>query len=114
MKLFLSLLFSALMTAGCIAPRLGLKTIKYDETQRKPIAKSVEIPIFSDRKDIPYEFKVIGLVQASPPRAERDFGHDPIFYLKQQAREIGGKALLNLKSKKGYIWTAEVITQNQN
>jgi len=86
-----------------------LKTIKYDDVERPQTPKNIEMKIFSDRADIPYQFKVIGLVRAAPPRAERDFGHEPIFYLKKQAREIGGKALLNLKSEESYIWTAEVI-----
>ena len=114
MKLFISLFLAAFLTAGCVLPRLGLKTIKYDETVRQPVSENVHIHIFSDRKDIPFKFKVIGLVKASPPKAERDFGHDPIIYLKKQAREIGGKALLNLKSKKGYIWSAEVIVETES
>ena len=108
MKVY-SLLIATVLIVGCIAPRLGLKTIKYDDVERPQTQKNLEMKIFSDRADIPYQFKVIGLVRAAPPRAERDFGHEPIIYLKKQAREIGGKALLNLKSEESYIWTAEVI-----
>jgi inosine/xanthosine triphosphate pyrophosphatase family protein len=111
MKYFLLTLPIFLMS--CAMPRLGLNTIKYDDVYRSPLPESQIVRIFSSREDIPYKFEVIGRVEASPPRAERDFGHDPIFYLKKQAREVGGIGLINLKNKdeNHHMWSAEVIVK---
>jgi hypothetical protein len=113
MKILLAILVVSFFVCGCAMPRLGLKTIKYDDITRKPTPVSVPVRIFSSRQDISFPFVVIGRVQASPPRAERDFGHEPIFYLKQQAREIGGLGLINLSNKddSSHVWFAEVVAE---
>lgn len=102
-----------ILALSCALPRLGLNTIKYDDVYRQPTPESIPVRIFSSRADIPYRFTVIGRVEASPPRAERNFGHDPVFYLKKQAREIGGVALINLQNKdeNSHMWSAEVIVK---
>ncbi len=92
----------------------GFKTVRYGEVVRQPVPEIVEIPIFSERKDIPYKFKLIGQVRARPTTPERNLGDAPVFDFKKQARVIGGKALLNLReSQEANIWLADVIVQSE-
>ena len=83
---------------GCVAPRLGKEMIRYDNVSRAPTPKDQFIAIFDSREDVPFAFTVIGEVQAAPMRAERDFGYDPVQLLKDQARDMGGIALLEVRS----------------
>jgi len=104
---------SLVLLAGCVAPRLGTESVRYDNTQRPAVSGSTFIPIFDSRSDVDFPFKVIGEVTAAPMRAERDFGHDPIELLKEQAREMGGTALLEARSgddhDSQHVWKAKVI-----
>jgi len=104
-----------LFLAGCIAPRLGKKAVRYDNVERTQTPESVFIPIYASRKDVPFFFIVIGEVQAAPPRAERDFGYEPIELLREQARELGGIALLEVKSGDDFdsqhSWKGKVIVK---
>ena len=52
--------------------------------------ESVFVPIYDSAKDVPFDFIVIGEVQAAPMRFEKDFGYEPIEMLREHARELGG------------------------
>lgn len=116
MKTFKSasaIVVSLALLAGCIAPRLGTESVRYDNVQRLAVSEDTFIPIFDSRSDVDFPFKVIGEVTAAPMGAERDFGHDPIELLKEQAREMGGTALLEARSgddrDSKHVWKAKVI-----
>jgi hypothetical protein len=102
---------------GCVAPRLGKEAIRYDNISRAPTPKDQFIPIFDSREDVPFAFTVIGEVQAAPMRAERDFGYDPIQLLKDETRDMGGIALLEVKSGDSHdsrhVWKGKVIVRKE-
>ena len=115
MKNLILSIISLCILSGCVTPRLGKKTVRYDIIQREPTPENTFIEIFDSREDVPFPFKVIAEVQAAPPRAERDFGYDPIQILKSQARELGGIALLEVRSgedhKSRNIWKGKVLAR---
>ncbi len=102
---------------GCVAPRLGREAIRYDNISRAPTPKDQFMPIFDSREDVLFAFTVIGEVQAAPMRAERDFGYDPIQLLRDQARDMGGIALLEVKSEQSHdsrhVWKGKVIVRKE-
>jgi hypothetical protein len=110
-------LFIVFALTGCIAPRLGLESVRYDNVVRAPTPEGQFIPIYDSRQDVSFDFIVIGEVIAAPLRAERDFGHDPIELLKKQAREIGGVGLVEVKSgserDSRHVWKGKVIVKKQ-
>ena len=84
MKSLILLLATTFLIGGCALPRLGLKTIRYDEIQRPATSDSVAIQVFiGEQDDVPFKCKIIGKVQGSR-----------IDDLMQQARSIGGIGLL--------------------
>lgn len=105
------------LVSGCVAPRLGKKVVRYDNIERALTSENIFIEIYDSREDVPFPFKVIAEVQASPPRAERDFGHDPIKILKSQARELGGIALLEVRSGEDHdsrnFWKGKVLVREE-
>jgi hypothetical protein len=115
-KLFLTAI-SLCLLSGCVAPRLGKKAVRYDNIERASTPENTFIEIYDSREDVPFPFKVIAEVQAAPPRAERDFGHDPILILKSQARKLGGIALLEVRSGEDHdsrnVWKGKVIARRQ-
>ena len=117
MKNLILTVISLCFLSGCVAPRLGKETVRYDNIERAPTPNSTFIDIYDSREDVPFPFKVIAEIQAAPPRAERDFGHDPIQILKSQARELGGIALLEVRSGENHdsrhVWKAKVLARRE-
>lgn len=111
------LLFAIVSLSACVAPRLGLDSVRYENIARQPTPTDQFIPIYDSREDVPFAFVVIGEVIAAPMRAERDFGHDPIELLKRQAREMGGIGLIEVKSgsehDSRHVWKGKVIVKKQ-
>jgi len=115
-KLFLTVITLCLVS-GCVAPRLGKMVVRYDNIERPPTSENIFIEIYDSRTDVPFPFKVIAEVQSAPMRAERDFGHDPIQILKSQTRELGGIALIEVRSGEDHdsrnVWKGKVLVRRQ-
>ena len=112
---FAILFLSIVSLTACVAPRLGLESVRYESIARQPTPENQFIPIYDSRQDVPFAFIVIGEVIAAPMRAERDFGYEPIELLRKQAREMGGIGLIEVKSgseqDSRHVWKGKVIVE---
>lgn len=103
---------------------------RYDDVRRTPRASDHPIPIIADPAGLDRPYVIIGMVQADPGSmagiADRELQEG----LRQEARKMGGDALINLQRKSDlrghpsgramhpnadresirFIWVAEVIS----
>lgn len=114
-RIVLSVLALSLCTSGCVSAR----AIKYTAESRPPKPATYQMDILEASK-APRPYKVIGMVQAN---AGAKFNiKDPIEALRQEARNLGGDALIDFSQQPiaggsdgdsyGHVrdlWTAKVI-----
>ncbi len=118
------LFFAILFLQACTMPRLGVKSVHYDNKSRQPIQPGQFFGTYGSLDDVPYRYVVIGEVVVAPvdgpTHAENDPDYDPLEYdpiglLRKQAKEMGGTGLVGItrgsEPDSKYVWRAIVVAK---
>jgi hypothetical protein len=89
-KFIFPILLTVIFIFGCVTT----KSIRYETIIRPPKPSDYPIEIL-DRENIKHPYKVIGIVQAEARRSHNI--DDVIEHLKNEARKMGGDALIDLQ-----------------
>jgi hypothetical protein len=92
-KIFTTLIFIIVFLYGCITVR----NVRYESVIRDPKSQDYPIEIF-ESKDLERDYKVIGIVEASFAGKVKNL-NKIADKLRQEARKMGGDALIDLTKK---------------
>jgi hypothetical protein len=109
------LLFAIVFLQACTMPRLGVESVRYNNTLRQPTEADQYIPIYDSLDAVPFNFVFIGEVIVSPIRIDQEVDYDPLGLLRKQTREMGGIGLVEVKRGTSldsrYEWRGKVIIE---
>lgn len=92
----LSTLLTALMIAVLLTSCAGPSVIRYEEENRQPKPFDFPIPVL-DKAKIDRPYKIIGQIQIDTSKS--DFATLIVEQLKDEARKLGGDALIDLQKQ---------------
>lgn len=106
-------------------PRLGVESVRYNNTLRQPTQVDQYIPIYDSLDAVPFNFVFIGEVIVSPMHIDQEVDYDPFDYdlldydplglLRKRTREMGGIGLVDVKRGTSldsrYEWRGKVIIE---
>ena len=99
----------ALTVISCRGPKWKTETYTYDNLARETISENTPIRIYYQKTDIKFSYKIIGRAHAISSKKQSYQDPVPVKLLQDQARKIGGHALLPPSLNDKYTWTAPII-----
>ena len=109
MKALPIMLSLALIICSCRSPSWTVDTYSYDNLVRDPIPQTQPIRIYYLKSDINFKYKIIGRAHATCTELQSIQHPIPKELLANQARKIGGFAILPPTLDDDYTWTAPII-----
>lgn len=99
----------AITVSSCRHPQWSVETFTYDNVAREPTPYAHPIPIYYLKSDVQFRYRIIGRAHATCTKIQTYQHPIPEHLLSEQARKVGGFALLAPKLVDDYTWTAPII-----
>ena len=109
MKVLPIMLSLAFTVISCRSPQWKTETYTYDNVVREPLSIETPVPIFYQKYDVKFRYKIIGRAHAISSKKQNYQDPMPLSLLQNQARNIGGDALLAPELNDSFTWTAPII-----